>query len=78
MPTFLSKVGEESEGEGSTDFPDSGYSAGLTKGKYTVNLVPFPNSLSTAILPPCSSTIFLQMYKPSPRPSFREDVLSTR
>ena len=38
-------------------------------GRVKVNLLPFPTSLSTQILPPCSSTNFLASVKPSPVPS---------
>ena len=33
-------------------------------GRYTRKMLPFPGSLSTAILPPCSSTIFETMARP--------------
>src|SRR5215831_11376975 len=39
------------------------------RGKKTRNTLPFCGSLSTAILPPCSSTIFETIGRPSPTPS---------
>jgi len=38
-------------------------------GKLKVKVDPLPNSLSTQILPPCSSTNFLAKVNPSPVPS---------
>lgn len=32
-------------------------------------VVPSPHSLSTQIVPPCASTVFLQIYSPSPVPA---------
>jgi len=38
-------------------------------GSVNVNLLPLPTSLSTQILPPCSSTNFLASVNPRPVPS---------
>jgi hypothetical protein len=38
-------------------------------GNVNIKRLPFPTSLSTQILPPCSSTNFLAKVKPSPVPS---------
>ena len=39
-------------------------------GKVKLKVEPLPTSLSTQILPPCSSTNFLAKVSPSPVPSF--------
>src|SRR5712692_2588038 len=41
-----------------------------TAGSVNLNVDPFPGSDSTQIRPPCCSTIFLQMAKPIPVPSY--------
>src|SRR5260221_13636662 len=39
-------------------------------GNVTVNVLPFPGSLSTTIEPPCSSTNFFTNGRPSPVPPY--------
>ena len=38
-------------------------------GRLTIKVAPFPGVLLAVILPPCRSTIFLQMASPIPIPS---------
>lgn len=42
--------------------------AALRSGSRTRNVVPRPGSLSAEIVPPCASTIALEMVRPSPEP----------
>ncbi len=45
-----------------------GYSKSAA-GSKIVKVLPFPTSLSTATIPPCSVTISFTMYKPMPIPT---------
>src|SRR5574340_553360 len=80
LDAFLGRGGlvhlETGAGELQLDYPaqlflvlDDQYAGLHCIGRKTRKILPFPGSLSTAILPPCSSTIFETMASPSPTPS---------